>query len=277
MSERGTHEHRLKSAHAYCHIARLLVSNPNKHNQVSRFTLVLHHRNWHIGGMQSFVAYYRVSTKRQGQSGLGLEAQQAAVEQHIKSAGGNLVASFKEVESGRKDNRPELKEALAEAKIENAIVIIAKLDRLGRRASYILRLIDESGVNFHICDMPNADKLCITVLAAVAEREAENISKRTKAALAALKARGVKLGGPNIREAQKISLRVQKKLNKTRQDSTRLFIIREIVRKGRLTSHAGIAECLNARGIPTARGGQWHTTTVRRLIPHPVKEYAELV
>ena len=224
--------------------------------------------------MQSFVAYYRVSTKRQGQSGLGLSAQQASVEQHVTTVGGKLVGSFKEIESGRKNDRAELKSALKLAKDTGATVIIAKLDRLGRRASYILRLIDDSGVEFYICDMPNADKLTITILAAVAEREAENISKRTKAALAAKKARGAKLGNPRILEAQKASLKVNEKKNKRRQEATRMFIIREIIHKGRVTTHAGIAECLNARGIPTARGGQWHTTTVRRLIPNPVKEYA---
>ena len=223
--------------------------------------------------MQSFIAYYRVSTKRQGQSGLGMEAQQAAVMRHVESTRGKLIGSFNEVESGRKNDRPQLKSALVAAKKTNAIVIIAKLDRLGRRASYILRLIDESGVNFHICDMPNADKLTITILAAVAEREAENISTRTKAALAAKKARGAKLGNPRLDEARKKAIRSNRKLDKARQDGIR-EIISEIVTKGRVTTHKAIADCLNARGIPTARGGQWHTTTVRRLIPMPVKEYA---
>ena len=224
--------------------------------------------------MQSFIAYYRVSTKRQGQSGLGMEAQQAAVMRYVESTNGKLVGSFNEVESGRKDDRPQLKAALAAAKKSNAIVIIAKLDRLGRRASYILRLIDESGVNFHICDMPNADKLTITILAAVAEREAENISARTKAALAAKKARGATLGNPRLAEARKAAVESNRKLHKARQDEIR-EIISEIITKGKITTHSGIAECLNARGIATARGGQWHTTTVRRLIPVPVKDYAE--
>ena len=223
--------------------------------------------------MQSFVAYYRVSTKRQGQSGLGLLAQQASVEQHVTTVGGKLVGSFKEIESGRKNDRAELKSALKLAKDTGATVIIAKLDRLGRRASYILRLIDDSGVEFYICDMPNADKLTITILAAVAEREAENISKRTKEALAALKRRGGTCGNPRIREAQKRSLKVYKKNTKRRQ-ATAIESINEIITKGRVYTHAGIAECLNARGIETARGGKWHTTTVRRLIPMPVKEHA---
>jgi DNA invertase Pin-like site-specific DNA recombinase len=223
--------------------------------------------------MQSFISYIRVSTKRQNQSGLGQEAQQSAVARYIESTNGKLVGSFQEVESGRKDDRPQLKAALAAAKKSNSIVIIAKLDRLGRRASYILRLIDESGVNFHICDMPNADKLTITILAAVAEREAENISARTKAALAAKKARGAKLGNPRLDEARKAAVESNRKLDKARQDETR-EIISEIITKGKITTHKGIADCLNARGIKTARGGQWHTTTVRRLIPMPVKEYA---
>jgi DNA invertase Pin-like site-specific DNA recombinase len=223
--------------------------------------------------MQSFIAYYRVSTKRQGQSGLGMEAQQAAVMRYVESTNGKLIGSFNEIESGRKDDRPQLKAALAAAKKSKSIVIIAKLDRLGRKASYILRLIDESGVNFHICDMPNADKLTITILAAVAEREAENISNRTKAALAAKKARGAKLGNPRLAEARKVAVESNRKLDKVRQDETR-EIISEIITKGKIETHAGIADCLNARGIPTARGGQWHTTTIRRLIPMPVKDYA---
>ena len=224
--------------------------------------------------MKSFVAYYRVSTKRQGQSGLGLEAQQAAVVRYVESTNGNLIGSFREVESGRKNNRPKLKETLELAKKNKATVIIAKLDRLGRRASYILRLIDESGVDFHICDMPNADKLTITILAAVAEREAEDISRRIKAAFAVKRARGEKCGGnPRFEEALKRGRETNRILDENRQSGTR-EIIAEIVSKGRVTTHKGIAECLNARGIPTARGGQWHTTTVRRLIPMPVKEYA---
>ena len=140
-----------------------------------------------------FVAYYRVSTKHQGRSGLGLEAQKGAVTNYIESTGDKLIASFQEIESGTDNDRPELKAALAIAKSKGAKLIVAKLDRLGRKASYILRLIDESGVEFHICDMPDADKLTITILAAVAEREAENTSKRTKAALAVRKAQGVKV------------------------------------------------------------------------------------
>ncbi|XOV70655.1 MAG: recombinase family protein [Verrucomicrobiota bacterium] len=224
--------------------------------------------------MESFVAYYRVSTQRQGQSGLGLEAQQSAVSQYINATGGKLVEAYQEIESGRNNDRPKLRDALLTAKANKAKVVIAKLDRLGRRASYILRLIDESGVDFHICDMPDADKLTITILAAVAEREASDISKRTKVALAAKKARGAKLGNPRLEEARAKALKSNKIINTERQQRYKT-IISEIITKGRVTTHKEIAECLNARGISTARGGRWHTTSVRRLIPFPVETFAE--
>ena len=226
--------------------------------------------------MQSFVAYYRVSTKRQGESGLGLEAQKAAVARHVKSTGGNLVAEFKEVESGKKNDRPEIEEAIAIARKTKSILLVAKLDRLSRCPVFLFKLQD-SGLPFVCCDYPQADKFTVGIMIVMAQKERDDISRRTKAALAALKARGVKLGNPRLAEATKASLRSRSEKDKKRQDATRMFIIREIIHKGRVTTHSGIAECLNARGIPTARGGQWHTTTVRRLIPKPVKEYAAKV
>ena len=244
-----------------------------KHKYIRTFVLVLLLRNWHIYHMQSFVAYYRVSTKRQGQSGLGLEAQESAVANHIRSAGGDLVAEFKEVESGRKSDRPELSEALEVAKKSKATLVVAKLDRLSRDPEFLFKL-QNSGLPFVCCDMPQADKFTVGIMIVMAQKERDDISRRTKAALAALKARGVKLGNPRLAEATKASLRSRSKSDKRRQEATRMFIIREIIHKGRVTTHSGIAECLNARGIPTARGGQWHTTTVRRLIPKPVKEYS---
>ena len=223
--------------------------------------------------MQSFVAYYRVSTKRQGQSGLGLEAQESAVARHVKSTGGNLVAEFKEVESGRKSDRPELEEAIAVARKTKSILVVAKLDRLSRDPEFLFRL-QNSKLEFVCCDMPQADRFTIGIMIVMAQKEREDISRRTKAALAALKARGVKLGNPRLAEATKASLKSRSKSDKRRQEATRMFILREIIIKGRVSTHADIAECLNARGIETARGGKWHTTTVRRLIPMPVKEFA---
>ena len=222
-----------------------------------------------------FVAYYRVSTKQQGVSGLGLEAQKEAITNYITSTDDKLLASFQEVESGTNNDRPELKAALDFAKRKGAKLIVAKLDRLGRKASYILRLIDESGVEFHICDQPDADKLTITILAAVAEREAENTSKRTKAALAVRKAQGVKLGNPNVKAAQKLGAKANVKAKKARL-ATVQPIIREIITKGKVETLKGIAEALNARGISTPRNAQWSITQVRRAIGGvKVEEFAK--
>ncbi len=144
-----------------------------------------------------FVAYYRVSTDKQGRSGLGLEAQRAAVAVHIASALGAVAAEFVEVESGRRKDRPQLAAALAAARVHRAILVIAKLDRLARNVHFVSGLM-ESGVEFVAADLPTVNRLTVHILAAVAEEEARMISARTKAALAAAKARGVRLGNPNL-------------------------------------------------------------------------------
>ena len=146
---------------------------------------------------KSYVAYYRVSTDKQGQSGLGLEAQQNAVDMFIKSKGedARLLASFIEVESGKRDNRLELAKALELAKSRKATLIIAKLDRLSRKAAFLLNLKD-AGVDFHALDCPEMNTLTLCVMAGFAQHEREVISARTKSALAAARDRGVKLGNP---------------------------------------------------------------------------------
>ena len=144
-----------------------------------------------------FVAYYRVSTDKQSRSGLGLEAQRAAVEAHVAGARGAVAAGFIEVESGRKKDRPQLAAALAAARAHRAVLVIAKLDRLARNVHFVSGLM-ESGVEFVAADMPTVNRLTVHILAAVAEEEARMISARTKAALAAAKARGVRLGNPNL-------------------------------------------------------------------------------
>jgi len=151
------------------------------------------------------IAYYRVSTERQGQSGLGLEAQRAKVEQMAADRGATLVAEFVEVESGRKADRPQLAAALVEARKRGAAIAVAKLDRIARDAEFVLRLSREAERNgmggFLFCDLPDVDattaagRMVLTVMASVAEFEARRISERTREALAAAKARGVKLGG----------------------------------------------------------------------------------
>lgn len=139
-----------------------------------------------------FVAYYRVSTDKQGRSGLGLEAQRAAVEAHVAAGRGAVAAEFIEIESGRKKDRPQLIAALAAARAHRATLVIAKLDRLARNVHFVSGLM-ESGVEFVAADMPTVNRLTVHILAAVAEEEARMISARTKAALAAAKARGVAL------------------------------------------------------------------------------------
>src|SRR3954451_24854366 len=143
-----------------------------------------------------FVAYYRVSTDRQGRSGLGLDAQRAAVTEYLNGGNWQLVAEFTEVESGRKNDRPKLAKALAACRRIGATLIIAKLDRLARNVAFVSNLM-EAGVEFVAVDFPTANRLTIHILAAVAEHEREMISTRTKAALAAAKARGTRLGNPN--------------------------------------------------------------------------------
>ncbi len=142
-----------------------------------------------------FVAYYRVSTDRQGRSGLGLDAQREAVAGQVQRAGGEIVADFTEIESGKRADRPELRAALAEAKRHRATLIIARLDRLSRNMAFIANLVD-ARIDFIACDNPHATRLTLRILVAVAEHEREMISARTKAALAIAKARGVRLGNP---------------------------------------------------------------------------------
>ena len=142
------------------------------------------------------VSYLRVSTAKQGLSGLGMEAQRAAVAQFTAAGSHASVAEFVEVESGRKADRPQLTAALAACRLHRATLVIAKLDRLARNVAFIANLMD-GGVEFVACDMPHANRLTLHLLAAIAEHEREMISQRTKAALQAAKARGVRLGNPN--------------------------------------------------------------------------------
>ena len=142
-----------------------------------------------------FVSYVRVSTERQGKSGLGLEAQQAAVGTYIAGRHGRLHQEYREIESGKKDDRPQLAAALAACRKNKAVLVIAKLDRLARRVSFISALMD-GDVDFVACDFPQANRLTLHILAAVAEHEREMISQRTRAALQAARNRGVKLGNP---------------------------------------------------------------------------------
>jgi len=211
--------------------------------------------------MVEYVTYYRVSTDKQGRSGLGLEAQQKAASDFM----GEIVPleEFTEIESGKRADRPELLKALALCKKHKARLVIAKLDRLSRNVAFIANLMD-SKADFVACDMPEANKLTIHILAAVAEHEREMISQRTKAALQAAKARGVKLGSPSPEKGSKIGV-VQLTKNADRFASNVAPIIREIQAAG-VKTYRGIAQALNARGIQTTRGGEWHPATVKNAL-----------
>jgi len=216
------------------------------------------------------VTYYRVSTAAQGRSGLGLEAQRAAVEAFCGSRSCEVLAEFTEVESGKRADRPELGKALHRAKVTGATLVIAKLDRLSRNAAFLLTLRD-SGVDFIAADMPDACRLTVGILAMVAEQERDAIADRTRKALAAAKARGTRLGNPNgaaaIRRAGKgnaASVAVQKAAA-DQMAANLATTIADLKAEGH-TSLPAIAAGLNERHIRTARGGHWHPSSVRNLL-----------
>ncbi|MBT4018015.1 MAG: recombinase family protein [Alphaproteobacteria bacterium] len=210
-----------------------------------------------------FVAYYRVSTARQGRSGLGLEAQQKAVLDYLNGGSWELIEEFTEVESGKRADRKELAAALKACKKSGATLVVAKLDRLARNLGFVVALM-ESGVEFICCDMPQANKFTIQILAAVAENERDNISVRTKAGLAAAKARGVVLGNPDIANIQKLGGAATKA--KAVQHAENIMpVINQIMEAG-IVSYRGIAKALEARGLKTAKGGDWGPQQVKNII-----------
>ena len=204
------------------------------------------------------VIYLRVSTDRQGQSGLGLDAQRAAVAAYVAER--PVLGEFVEVESGRKDDRPQLAAALALCRQRRAVLVIAKLDRLARSVAFISNLM-ASGVEFVAADMPQANRLTVHILAAVAEHEREMIAQRTKAALAVAKARGTRLGNPRPNMA---AARAVASANAARFRAAIRPQIQVLRTEGR--SLREIATELNARGISCSRGGMWHPASVRALI-----------
>jgi DNA invertase Pin-like site-specific DNA recombinase len=216
----------------------------------------------------AFVSYLRVSTDKQGASGLGLEAQREAIDRHVRSAGGSLLTEFIEVESGKRNDRPEIAKALAACRARRATLIIAKLDRLARNVAFISNLM-ESGVEFLAADMPMANRLTVHILAAVAEHEREMISARTKAALQAARARGVKLGNPRLRAGDKASAQAaaNAKRGQARRRAKDLMPFIEAAQKAGCLTRGQIAEAMMARGIKTPGGSaRWEATTVRRVI-----------
>ena len=217
-----------------------------------------------------FIAYERVSTARQGQSGLGLEAQRNTIDTFAASRGSEVLARFTEVESGRNPDRPELGKAIQLSRLTGATLVIAKLDRLSRNAAFLLTLRD-SGVRFLACDMPEANDLTVGIMALVAQQEREAISRRTKEALAVAKARGVKLGNPNGAAALRrsgqggVALRATVAANADNFAGDLSPILRDIRSRGHHSLRAIAAE-LNARGMRTRRGGRWQVSNVRNLL-----------
>ncbi len=209
-----------------------------------------------INKTERFVVYHRVSTARQGMSGLGLEAQAEAVAMFIATKPHEILGAYTEIESGKKNDRPKLVEAIALCKKHKATLLIAKLDRLARNVHFISGLM-EAGVEFVAVDNPHATRLMVHLLAAVAEHEREMISQRTKAALAAAKARGIVLG------ANGKKLAVQNKAQARQRDQVHYPVICELMRQYR--SYTAVADRMNAMAITTPSGGRWYASSIRNL------------
>jgi DNA invertase Pin-like site-specific DNA recombinase len=226
--------------------------------------------------MPNLIAYYRVSTEQQGRSGLGLEAQESAVQSYARQIGGRIVASYTEVESGKRSDRPELAKALAHARRSKATLTVAKLDRLSRNVAFLSRVL-ESGCDFAAADMPSANKFMLHVMAAVAEHEAKAISDRTKAALGAAKARGALLGSARpghwkgresaraagLEKARTVAAKVK------REQATAAYTdlaptVTALASEGQ--SLRDIAAKLNAEGHTTRRGRPWNPVQVSRVL-----------
>ena len=216
-----------------------------------------------------YVAYYRVSTERQGRSGLGLDAQKAAVEALVKRSGGVLRAEFTEVQSGKDDDRPQLGEALKLCRLTNSTLLIAKLDRLSRNVAFLATL-QQSGTKFIACDLPEANELVVHILAAVAQAERKAISERTRAALAAAKARGVHLGNPRLKPGTRASAAIASRARSERASdrAKELFDVLENAAKSGHVTLRQVAHYLNELGIASPNGRQWHPNSVRRIRQH---------
>lgn len=216
--------------------------------------------------IQKAVSYLRVSTGKQGRLGLGIDAQREAVREFL-AGGGKLVEEVVEVESGRRSDRPELERALTLCRLHKATLVVAKLDRLARDAHFLLGLKD-AGVEFVCCDMPSANRLTVGILAMVAEEEARMISARTKAALAAAKRRGVKLGRPNLTDrarAQGRAVSAGVRGRAARRRAADLAPLLDGLARAGVEGPTAIAGALNRKEIPAPRGGAWTATQVLRL------------
>lgn len=219
--------------------------------------------------MKRFVTYYRVSTTKQGESGLGLESQRAAVSEYVaRSGGGQVLADFTDIESGANDNRPELLKALRKCRLTGATLLIAKLDRLSRNRRFLMELAD-SKLNFVAVDMPEANSLTVGILACMADYERQLISERTKAALRAAKERGTVLGNPNLQAVRNNDTSAAKAAwiatTKARQTEVKEVCLELIAEHGNLNTRQ-LADHLNGAGYKTVMGKAWGVSQVWRIM-----------
>ncbi len=216
-----------------------------------------------------YIAYFRVSTQRQGRSGLGLEAQRRAVWDYLGGNGWTVIEEFTEVESGKRDDRPELAKALAACRLHGATLVIARIDRLSRDAAFLLGL-QKAEVPFVAADMPEANEMVVGIMAVVAQAERKMISHRTKAALAAARARGVKLGRPGnfTPEGRLLGSRRgnEARSAKAAARARDLAPVIDEMHADGTTSLHGMAAVLNDTGVPAPRGGRWQASQVRRVL-----------
>ncbi len=216
--------------------------------------------------MRHFISYLRVSTDKQGEQGHGISAQRQSIQNHLAADSGELLDEYVEVESGKKNDRPELQKAISRCKMSRATLIIAKLDRLSRNLAFIANLMD-AGIDFVACDNPYANKLTIHILAAIAEHEREMISRRTREALAAAKAKGIKLGGYR---GTMVTDKIRQDALLARQAKSKEYSANVIPM---IQEHLGIgyslnatARILNQQKIVTVRGGKWTAKSISRIL-----------
>jgi DNA invertase Pin-like site-specific DNA recombinase len=215
---------------------------------------------------RKFISYLRVSTKRQGESGLGLEAQRTAVINFVRSLGedAEIVGEMVEVETGKRSDRPILRAAIERCKTDGATLLVAKLDRLSRNLHFVTTL-QNSKVDFMAADNPHATPFLIHILVAVAEHEREMISSRTKHALQAAKRRGVRLGNPHYHTAIQKAVETRKTLASNRNSEFRRIVMETMAKTG-MTKLAELAQALNLRGFKTSHGCQFTPTHIHRIL-----------
>jgi DNA invertase Pin-like site-specific DNA recombinase len=214
-----------------------------------------------------YVAYFRVSTQKQGRSGLGLDAQKQAVKDFLQQFGGELVAEYMEVESGKRPDRPEFTKAADYAELANATLLVAKLDRLSRDLHFVTSL-QKRGIRFKLCDLPEIDNLTIHILAAMAEHEARMISVRTKQAMTEAKRRGVVLGNPQLSllRNRDVTAANQRRVSEQQLWQSKIVkVIQHLMEMEQLVTCQAIADALNTRGLTSQRGKAFTVATVSKL------------